>query len=109
MTIRDFIEKTGAEVVNVEDENRQICGCHICDLLSLVMSKAKENDVWLTVQTNVNVAAVCVLAEISCAVLTEGMQPDEDLAKKAKEQGVNILKTDKNAYEIAKILSESGI
>lgn len=109
MKISEFIEKTGAKKVNISNENAEICGCIICDLLSLVMSKAKENDAWLTVQGNVNVAAVAVLTEVACVVITEGMEPDGELVKKATEQNVNILKTEKSSYEIAKILSEAGV
>ncbi len=109
MKINELIEKTGARALNIADESAEITGCYIGDLLSLVMSKADEGDCWLTVQTNVNVAAVSVLVGISCIIIVEGMEPDDELLNKAKEQDVNILKTEKSAYEIAKIISESGI
>ena len=34
-------------------ENEIECGC-VCDLLSWVMSRAKEGDAWLTVMGNIN-------------------------------------------------------
>ena len=105
MKINELIEKTGAEVINLANSDLNVTGCHIGDLLSLVMSKANDGDVWLTVQTNVNVAAVSVLVDISCIIVVEGMTPDNDLVNKAKEQGVNLLKSEKSAYEIAKILA----
>lgn len=109
MKIKEFIEITGAEIVNMADENAEITGCHIGDLLSLVMSRANEGDVWLTVQINVNVAAVSVLTGAACIVIVEGLMPDDDLLKKAKEQNVNLLKSEKSAYEIAKILANAGV
>ena len=109
MKINDFLELTGAEVVNLADADAEIKGCHIGDLLSLVMSRANEGDAWITVQINVNVAAVSVLVDMACVIVAEGMEPDADLVKKAEIQGINLFKSEKSAYELAKIMTNAGV
>ena len=108
MLVSQLKEALNLEYVN-KAEDCEISDCYIGDMLSVVMSSAPEASVWLTVQTNINITAVSVLAGISCVVVVEGLEPDTNTVIKAKEQGVNILKTDKTAYnlaiEISKLLS----
>ena len=99
-----------AEALNLEyvhhATDAEITDCYIGDMLSVVMSKAPEGAVWLTVQTNINITAVSVLAGIACVVIVEGLEPDINTITKAKEQDVNILKTEKSAYELASKISQ---
>lgn len=108
MKVNDLVSLLDAEIVNLAKDSK-ITGCYIGDLLSLVMSKAEEGDAWITIQTNVNVAAVSVLVDCAVIIVADNMMPDTELQKKAKEQEVNIIKTEKTAYEIAKIISRAGI
>ncbi len=100
MLVSELKEKLNLEYVNFA-EDLEICDCYIGDMLSVVMSKAPEGAVWLTVQTNVNIAAVSVLTGVACVVVVEGFEPDTETILKAKEQNVNILKTEKTAYQLA--------
>ena len=68
------------------------------DLLSWVMSRAPENSAWCTVMGNVNAVAVASLADVAVIVLCEDAALDEDAAKKAAENGVNIVKTTLPAF-----------
>lgn len=100
MKLYDLIEKLELNVVT-KGEDKEVTGCYIGDMLSVVMSRAEEGNLWLTVQTNVNIDAVAVLTELSAVVLVEGMQPDEDTVEKAKLQDITILKTQETAYHLA--------
>lgn len=100
MKLYEMIEKLGLEVVT-KGEDKEVTGCYIGDMLSVVMSRAEEGNIWLTVQANVNIDAVAVLTECSAVVLVEGMEPDEDTVEKAKVQGVTILKTQETAFSLA--------
>jgi serine kinase of HPr protein (carbohydrate metabolism regulator) len=73
------------------------------------MAKAEENSVWLTIQTHLNIIAVAELVDISCIIIVENMDIDEDTIIKAKELNIPIFKTEKQAYEVAKELSKLGI
>lgn len=92
----------GKEIAN----EKEIDGCYCGDLLSWVMSRAQAGNVWLTVMGNVNSIGVAVLADLSCIILTENAVLDEDAKKRATENDVVILTTEKNSYEIASELSK---
>lgn len=86
------------------DDSKEITSCYIGDLLSLAMSKVTKDSVWVTIQNNINIVAVASLTEAACVVVCEGFSPDENVIKKAHEEGITILSTELSAYEIAKIL-----
>lgn len=81
-------------------------GCYICDLLSYVMSRATKGEVWITVQTNINVVAVAVLTEVACVIIPENIEVEEITLKKAEVEDVPIFSSRKTAYELACLLQE---
>jgi len=85
----------------VADAARTVSGGYIGDLLSRVMGKAAQHSAWMTIMTNVNVAAVALLADVACIVLVEGVTPDPQLIDKVSVQGINLYKTDKDAFSLA--------
>ena len=101
MRVCKLKEALKLEAVTLCETDREITDCYIGDMLSVVMSRAEENSVWLTVQTNVNIVAVSALVGIACIIVVEGMEPDEDSIQKANEQGVTILKSSETAYSLA--------
>lgn len=106
MKIKDLADKLNLKVLTPYDEDKDVTGCYSGDLLSWVMSRAKEGDVWLTVMGNVNAVAVAVLTECACIVLTENASLDEQAKIKAEMQGVCFLQSDKNAYELSVEISK---
>ena len=109
MTLNDIINVTSAEVLtDVDISSKEATGCYVCDLLSLAMSKVQAGDVWITVQANVNIAAVSVLTEAACVLVAEGMFRDDSVIAKANNEGVAILRTQMSAFgaavEIGKML-----
>ena len=78
MDVKELIEKLRLKVLCGENLDKKISGCYCGDLLSWVMSRAQEGDVWLTVMGNVNSIGVAVLADVACIVLTENAPLDKD-------------------------------
>lgn len=101
MLVSELQKALSLETIYMSKTDKEITNCYIGDMLSVVMSRADEGDVWLTVQTNVNITAVAVLTGCACIVITEGMTPDEDTISKAKAQDVTIFKSPHTAYELA--------
>lgn len=103
MTVKELKEALSLTFLCGEElsSKRTVNGCYSGDLLSWVMSKAKEGNVWLTVMGNVNSVGVAVLTDISCIVLTENAALDEDALSRAKQNDVIILTTEKTSYETA--------
>ena len=100
LLVSELKEKLDLEYKN-QAKDCEITDCYIGDMLSVVMSNAPEGAAWLTVQTNINITAVSVLVGIACIIVVEGQEPDLNTVLKAKEQNVNILKTEKSAYQLA--------
>ena len=101
MLVKDL--KAALSLTSLTDggDEKEVFGCYCGDLLSWVMSKAKEGDCWLTVMGNINAVAVAVLTDCACIVLTENAPLDEDAKKRAELESVSILTTEKNAFQIA--------
>ncbi|MBE6644401.1 MAG: hypothetical protein E7612_03360 [Ruminococcaceae bacterium] len=106
MTVKTFIERSGFYPTLLADEDREISGVYIGDLLSWVMGRAKADNAWITIMSNLNVIAVASLADISCVVFSEGVTPDEELVRVAAEKGVNLISTPLSSYEAAVKISE---
>ena len=106
MTIKQLVEYLELKPLTKDyDESRSLCGCYICDLLSYVMSHASKDNVWITVQTNINVVAVAALTEVGCVIVPEKIAVEDITIKKAQAEGVVIFSSSKTAYELAKQLS----
>lgn len=106
MNVKEFAEKLGLRILTEGDTDKEVTGCYCGDLLSWVMSRAKEGDAWLTVMGNVNAVAVAVLSDCACIVLTENASLDDAAKEKAVEQGVTFLQSDKDTYTLAVEISE---
>ncbi len=98
MTVEQLASTDGFVPICVLDGEREILGGYAGDLLSWVMGRAKEGDAWVTIMSNVNIVAVCTLADPACIVLAEGVRPDSETLVRAKQQGVNILSTELDAF-----------
>ncbi len=106
MKVSQLIEKLNLSVFTGPDfEDREIDGCYIGDLLSWVMGKAQLGNVWITIMNNVNIVAVATLTDVSCILLCENVKADETVIEKANSQGIIILGSELNAYELASKLS----
>ena len=102
MTIKDIVTAVGGEILTTTStDGVEAKGCYVCDLLSLAMSKVSAGDVWITVQANVNIAAVAVLTEAACVLIAEGMNIEDSVIAKANDEGVISIRTDKSAFECA--------
>ncbi len=111
MTVKELAEKLELKIYTGESKaaEKSVCGCFVGDLLSLAMSRVEADNVWLTIQTNVNIVAVASLTDCGCIVIAEGFCPDENAVDTAEAQGVIILGGELSVYEIAKRLVEFGI
>lgn len=110
MKVSELKEKLDLTLCAGEDGiEKEVAGCYIGDLLSLAMARVSEKNIWITIQTNVNVIAVSALTEAGCVILAECLKPDENALSKANLEGIPVLSSEKTAYELAKELSALGI
>ena len=109
MKVKDIVKKLNLELVVEADLNQKITGGYTGDLLSNVMAKAKAGNVWITIQSHQNVIAVALLVEISAVIIAEDFSVDDKAKQRAQQKGINILRSQDNAYQIAGKLFEEGI
>ena len=102
MTVQELIDSGIFGVVNAgEGLEREITKPFCCDLLSIAMGRAPEGCAWVTVMGNMNTLAVATLADAACIILAEGAALDETARKKAEQQDIMVLATEKPVFEAA--------
>jgi hypothetical protein len=106
MTVAEMAKSLSLDVIVDSEDHREISGVYIGDLLSWVMGRAQSGNVWITIMSNINVVAVASLADVSCVVLAEGVTLSREITETAKQKGVNIYSSPKDAYELAVLLSD---
>ncbi len=100
MTVNQLIAKLDLEVLNLDDGEREITGGYTGDLLSWVMGKAEAGDMWVTIMTNINVVAVASLVDTACVVIADNAEIAPEVIEKAKQQGINLLRSSLSSYKI---------
>ena len=108
MTVQNLIDEFSLEVLCCGDKaaEKEVKGGYCGDLLSWVMSRANEGDCWLTVMGNVNSIGVAVLADVACILLTENSAFDDDAKMRAEQNGVIVLRSRENAFNLAVKIAE---
>jgi len=100
MTVYQLGEKLG--FIRLSDgEDREIASCYISDLLSRVLGGCQTGDVWITVQTSVNMVAVAVMVSAACVILPENLTAPSNIIDKATEEGLTVFSSEENAFSIA--------
>ncbi len=108
MKVRRLIEDPAFELVTGRDLDREIKDFYSGDLLSWVMSHAKENNAWCTVLTHVNIVAVSALLNLSCIIICEDAEIELATIEKAKKENVNVVKTSLNTVEVIQKMISYG-
>lgn len=106
MTVHELAEALHLETIVEADGKRKIDGCYIGDLLSWVMGRAQSGNAWITIMSNINIVAVASLADVSCIILAEGVTVEENVRAVAEAKGVNLLASERTAYELAASLKD---
>ena len=100
MTVREISLELGFEVLCMPEPDREVTGGYAGDLLSWVMGRANAGDAWVTIMSNVNIVAVATLADPSCIILSEGVNPDDGVIEKAQSVGVNVLSAKDDTFAV---------
>ena len=109
MTVQALIDAIPLTVFHLDDPDRTVEGAYCGDLLSWVMGRAPAGGAWMTIMSNVNVAAVSALTDTACVILAEDVAPDGPLLDKARMQGITLLGTELSVYDCAVRLGGLGI
>ncbi|MBP6428944.1 MAG: serine kinase [Bacteroidales bacterium] len=101
MTVRELKEKLDLRIISGEEGlDNVIDGGYTSDLLSDVMGNAEMGQCWITLQTHKNIMAIASLKDLACIVLVKDLEPNQDTIEQSNEEGIPILSTSKEAFEI---------
>ena len=106
MTVNDLLLNENFSAITLPEGDREISDVYIGDLLSWVMGRAKADDAWITIMSNVNILAVASLADTACIILAEGVTVDDSIKSTAIDKEINILSTDLSIYEAAVTIND---
>lgn len=111
MTLQEIIAKLDLKVLTQPKDfaATQPSGGYASDLLSCVMAGSKPGNLWLTIQAHVNIVAVASLNDIAAIIITEGATPEATVIEKANDQGITLLVSRENTYQVAGKLWELGV
>lgn len=110
MLVEELVDKLGMKVLTAEEGlEREISGVYACDLLSWVMANASKGHAWITVHTHLNIVAVAVLNELACVIIPDHIRVEEATLQKAKAEGVTLLSSGMQTYEICWRIHENEI
>jgi hypothetical protein len=82
---------------------------YVSDMLSCVMTGAKQGSIWVTLQAHNNIVAVAKLLDISAVIISEDAQPDSATIEKANEEEVILLSSPENSFNIVGKLWDLGL
>jgi BioD-like phosphotransacetylase family protein len=85
---------------------RTASGGYACDMLSWVMAHAQPGDIWMTILNSINVIAVAVLTDCAAVLLTEDVDLPPDVAARAAQKGIVVLRTPLSTYQACARLAE---
>lgn len=83
-------------------EDKAITSCYISDMLSRVMGGCKAGDIWITVQSSINMVAVATMVEASCVILPENLTASDEVLEKASEENLTIFSSNEDTFTLAK-------
>lgn len=107
MKVNEIIDKLHLErVSDAGNTESDVSGCFACDLLSLAMSSVEKGNIWITVQTNVNILAIASLTEASCIIVANSMNISDAVIDKAKEEKICLLRSDNGVYELCNMIGD---
>jgi len=102
MKLVDVIKQLDLHILGEEHNlGREITHAYTGDLLSDVMAHSREGDLWITLQTHMNIVAVASLKNLSGIIIVNNRRPESNVIKKANEEGLPILSSHLSAFEIS--------
>ena len=112
MKLRDLAEKLALERLTPElakEEDAEVTGGHVSDLLSDVLANAPAGGVLITIQAHINTVAVALHARLAAVILASGRRPEPEVIERASEEKVPLYLSGARAFDLAGALYALGI
>jgi len=110
MNLAEIVKKLNLVIISGDELlDKDISGGYVSDMLSDVMAHSKKGNIWITLQTHLNIIPVASMTDVSGIIIVNGRQPSEETLEKAKIEKIPVLGTEKTAFQIVGKLNELGI
>jgi hypothetical protein len=102
MTLDQIIKHLDLKILTEQKDfiDIQPVSGYVSDMLSCVMTGAKHQSIWITLQAHNNIVAVASLLDLAAVIITENAIPDTETIKKANEEGITLLSTTHNSFYV---------
>jgi predicted transcriptional regulator len=104
MKIREAARIIDAEVLQGAFEDIDLVGAYTSDLLSDVMANATAGEALVTIQAHKNTVAVAGLVGVPAILICNGRPVPEDMVSSAKDEGIALLRTNHNQFQVSGLL-----
>lgn len=108
MTVSELCQELSAEIHAAGNGEREVTGVTAGDLLSFVMSAASEGEVWVTIQTHLNVAAVAVLKDLPMIIIASGRPASPELVSRCEEENICVASVKETIFGVCARLAHLG-
>jgi len=110
MTISDLLKEIPMEVICGNDNlDVEISRGFSSDMMSNVIAKGGEGDLWITFQTHMNVIAIAQLKKMAGIILIQDRKLIPKALEKAESIGLPVLESPLGAFELGGRLYNLGI
>ena len=110
MKLRELAKTLGLNVKTAKSVlEGEVTGGYAGDLLSDVLANSKKGNIWITLQTHVNIVAVASSKELSGIIIVNGRIPEDETLKRAEEEKIPIMLTSLSAFGVICKLYELGV
>jgi hypothetical protein len=110
MKLTDLVNELGLEVKSASGRlGNEVSGGYTSDLLSDVIAHGNDGDIWITLQTHLNIVAVASMKNLAGIILVNGRQPEEDTIERAEAEDVPIMVSPLTTFELVGRLYNLGI
>jgi predicted transcriptional regulator len=105
MILSEIANHLGCEILTGDvNLNEDIKNGYVSDLLSDVIGNIMENSIWITIQRHINILGVAKLKDVIAIIIPRGLQLDDSVIEKAKEEGIAILRDTRSAFELSGLI-----
>ena len=109
MKVSELAERTGLTSLNDCEQDKDVEGVYISDMVSDIITGAKANGVLVTLQTHKSLIAAANLVDVAAIVFVRGKKPAGDVVDLARKAGISLFVTSLDTWSFAKKLIEIGI
>ncbi len=104
MKLSEISKKLELKAYNQCNADVDVKEAYASDLLSDVMGKAKSGQIWITMQTHKNVAAVASLKDMPAIIIVNNGEPDADMLEHSEEEEIAVFSTPLSTYQLSAML-----